>query len=237
MENEKLDIWLKLIQLLLAIASIPIGFYLFFRYESLQRELTIKNLETQSEIAGIKLKKDRSVCVDVQQEIKASSIQEFDDGSFAFNVQISFSIKNLSNHNVVVPYHISNIFIGEDLHGKIMPHVIYPINDPGFSHSGNLTPKGIKWNLARCEIARFSEDITPNLKNISVDSCSIKSGSWGTGPIEPDELIRNDYRFMVRAMPSDYIYYIIGIKYGEAKDISKDMVISDLLTFSELQKR
>lgn len=238
MNNEKLDIWLKIAQLFLIVSSIPISLFLYFKYESLQYALIIKNHKLQNEIASIKLTKDQTIGVDVQQEFKANPIQEFDDGTFAFNVQISFSIKNLSSYTLMVPYHTFYVFLGKELHEQTLPYVIYPISAPALNYSEKLNQN--KWNLSHCEITRSSRDISIP-KSTYHNSCPLKTGGWGVGTIRPNELIEHDYRFIVRAKPIDYISYIVEMQYGVDKNVLKEkkeyISMSDLSTFSELQKK
>ncbi|BCS94530.1 hypothetical protein DSLASN_01620 [Desulfoluna limicola] len=228
------DTILKFIQLIVLFVTIPIAVYMFLAYETLQRDLALKNADVQRELAGIKLKKDKSIRFDIDDKISGIRVNADDKRLGLYAIDIKILMKNISDQTIIVPCLAIEIFVGRLPIARLKEHSIQVVNEPGCDVSAIARWDIVKWKLVHREISRMDEKVeVPEFANKSESHVIVNVG-WGTGPADPGETLGGGLRFLLSAKPTDFLGYRIYIASKTEDGLSDGRQLSDFLTLSEL---
>ncbi len=207
---------------------------MFFGYETLQRELAVQNADMQRELAGIKLSKQKTLRLDIDDSIEAIRVNPAQDTIGTYAVDVSFNLKNISEKSIRVPFHVLEIFVGRISIGFENEHLIKVVNEPGFDVSSVDGGELVKCKLLHREITKIDEEIDiPEFPGITESEVTTTDG-WGVGVADSGEMLGGGVRSLISAMPTDYVAYRVGVFYETEDGETDEWHFSDFVTFIEL---
>ena len=221
--NEKrttIDAIYKIVQLIVLIGSILFGFYIFVRYESVQKQLTLNLLKDQSAISEIIKHKSDTPRIKCVPDLSVSESGKSSSGGHYLEIRFAFSIENISDIDISIPYYIVTAYRGKNKIELSSSSSLVLLNEPFEKVSNDIDQSVIDWKMIHSLLA-YTDGVDID-KVVGIGNFNIKKQNiYATGELRSGENTEACYRYILKSDYNDYIGFIVKIAISSENGIKK----------------